>query len=115
MQHAYDKKIIHIKNKELEKKLSDDIYILQASQSRRVFDLSYKLLCLKYHSDIKKSDEIKLFFEYFHTTWINFSTNQWLEGAGIHDPSFNNIIKSHQTLLENGFLCLIFKIKFKKC
>lgn len=107
VQRAYSKRLLHIKNKEIEKKLSDDLYLLQESYSKRTFEIGYALLRRNYQTLIETNEQVKLFFEYFENEWIDSLQNAWYEGAGTHVPStnnalesFNRVIKANHTLRE---------------
>lgn len=99
--------LLHIKDKILEKKITDDLYLLQLSANEREFRIAFALLLYKYQKEIESNEQVKLFFEYFASQWITSSVYTWYEGAAYLAPStnnalesFNRVIKSTHTLLE---------------
>ena len=60
VQRAYSKRLSHIKNKELETSIDNDIHTLQLAFSSVLFKTEWDLLKEKYDLQIKKDKEVLL-------------------------------------------------------
>ena len=62
VQRAYSKKLVHIKNRDLENKIVTDLHALQLSIYRKNFLDGFKLLRKKYQREINSNNEVFQFF-----------------------------------------------------
>lgn len=79
----------------IEDNITKDLYILQSAENKRVFDLAFELLKIKYKDEIGNKEQVRLFFEYLE--------KEWYEGASIHAPSTNNALESFNNVIKSSY------------
>jgi hypothetical protein len=72
----------------------DDIYTLQLSKNKHVFDIATKLFLKKWKSEER-------FIEYFSVEWLG-SKNGWYECVQIYVPSTNNALEATNRVINDG-------------
>jgi hypothetical protein len=97
-----DKKQGRIKNKELWKKIREDIFQLQLCANKQIFNCASTLFLLKWANC--ESEGVKSFIAYFKESWLDRHAN-WYEGYAPGQPSTNNGLEAiNQTIKkENTF------------